>query len=195
MDYTILVNKGNLLDEDYMPDTLVEINEPTGAKIDVTYKNKLDAYAYQEFKLLQKEALSQGYEIFIDSSFRTYEYQKKLLKNFIESKGLNEAMRLCAPPGGSEHQTGLAIDVLVRRNNEMIEDVNEDDPELIWMRNNCYKYGYILRYPKGKEKITGYKYEPWHFRFVGIEAAMEMKKNNVLTLEEYTVYKEKKQIT
>ena len=195
MDYTVLVNKDNLLDKDYMPDTLVEINEPTGAKIDVTYMNKLDAYAYQEFKLLQKEALSQGYEIFIDSSFRTYEYQKKLLNNFIERKGLDEAMRLCAPPGGSEHQTGLAIDVLVRRNNEMIEDVNEDDPELIWMRNNCYKYGYILRYPKGKEKITGYKYEPWHFRFVGIQAAIEMKENNISTLEEYTVYKEKKQIT
>ena len=89
-----------------------------------------------------------------------------------------------AIPGSSEHQTGLAFDVAFIRNNEYSLIALETDPEIKWLLKNAYKYGFILRYPKDKENITGYSYEPWHYRFVGIKLAKMLYKNN-LTLEEY----------
>ena len=188
MDYTILVNKENLLGEYYVPEDLVEINEPTGSKIDTTYKNKLNKEVYAHFKDMQAAALEEGYEIFVDSSYREYAYQKRVFDNVALEKGLDHAMKFVAPPGGSEHQTGLAFDVIFRRNGEMIEEQKENDPEIVWLFANCYKYGFILRYPKSKENITGYSYEPWHFRYVGLELAEELHNKNE-TLEEYYALK------
>ena len=184
MDYSILVNKEHLLGEEYVPDTLVEIHEPTGEKLDKTYINRLDELAYKKFKIMQQAALEEGYEIFVDSSFRTYEYQKQVLDYNIEKNGLEYAEKYVAPPGGSEHQTGLAIDVIYRRDGVMIEDSDEKAPEIQWLFNHAHEYGFILRYPKGKENITGYNYEPWHFRYVGEDIANIIYNNN-LTLEEY----------
>ena len=184
MDYTILVNKENLLSKDYVPETMVEIHEPMGSKIDTTYMNRLDKEAYASFKLMQRDALKLGYEIFIDSSYRSYEYQERVFNATALEKGLDHAIKFVAPPGGSEHQTGLAIDIIFRRNGEMLEEQKEIDPEIIWLFANSYKYGFILRYPKGKEDITGFNFEPWHFRYVGLELAQELHENNE-TLEEY----------
>ncbi|MBR3229754.1 MAG: M15 family metallopeptidase [Bacilli bacterium] len=192
MDFTILVNKNTLLKEDYVPENLVEINEPTGEKIDKSYINRLNKTAYEFFKIMQKEALKQGYEIFIDSSYRTYEYQKLVFEKNVEEHGIEHAKKYVAPPGGSEHQTGLAFDVIARRNGIMIEKSSDEDPELIWMKENAYKFGYILRYPKDKEKITGFNYERWHYRFVGPEISIYMKENNIETLEEYHLLTNKK---
>ena len=191
MDYQILVNKEHLLSKDYIPETMVEIHEPMGSKIDLSYINRLDVVAYASFKLMQAEALKNGYEIFIDSSYRSYEYQERVFSSVTREKGLEHATKYVAPPGGSEHQTGLAFDVIFRRNNEMIEEQKETDPEIIWLFENSYKYGFILRYPKGKEEITGFNFEPWHFRFVGLELARELKQNNQ-TLEEYYSLKKSK---
>ena len=163
MNYKILVNKDNLLPENYVPEDMVEIHEPTGDKIDKNYVNRLDKEAYEHFKLMQKDALKKGYEIFIDSSFRTYEYQKIIFDKIVAEKGLDYAKYYVAPPGGSEHQTGLAIDIIIRRNGEFVDE-KEDDPEILWLNNNSYKYGYILRYPKDKEDITKISFEPWHYR-------------------------------
>ena len=184
MDFLILVNKENLLASDYVPDELVTVNEPMGSKIDKTYVNRLNAEVYRNFKLMQAAALKQGFEIFVDSSYRTYAYQETVFNSVAVEKGLDHALQYVAPPGGSEHQTGLAFDIIFRRNGEMIEEQLETDPEIIWLYENSYKYGFILRYPKGKEEITGFNYEPWHFRYVGKELALELHEKDI-TLEEY----------
>jgi len=191
MDFSILVNKENLLASDYVPDELVTIDEPMGSKIDKNYVNHLNAEVYRNFKLMQADALKQGFEIFADSSYRTYAYQEKVFNSIAIEKGLEHALQYVAPPGGSEHQTGLAFDVIFRRNGEMIEEQLETDPEIIWLYENSYKYGFILRYPKGKEEITGFNYEPWHFRYVGKELAMELHEKDI-TLEEYYELKKTK---
>jgi len=184
MNLEMLVNKENLLSKDYIPEDMVIINEPTGSKIDKTYVNQLNKEAYLQFKKMQLVAKENGYEIFIDSSYRSYEYQERVFNATALEKGLDHALKYVAPPGGSEHQTGLAFDVIFRRDGEMIEEQNETDPEIEWLFANAYKFGFILRYPKGKEDITGYNFEPWHFRYVGLELAKEITENN-LTLEEY----------
>jgi len=191
MDYTLLVNNNNLLSKDYVPKELIEIHEPMGIKLDKTYINKLNIKVYNAFKKMQKDAFKQGYEIFIDSSYRTYEYQKKIFDKTVKEKGINHAHKFIALPGGSEHQTGLAIDIIFRRNNKMIEEQNENDPEIKWLFSNAYRYGFILRYPKGKEKITGFNFEPWHFRYVGKKLAEEIYLKNI-TLEEYYIQNSKK---
>ena len=189
MDYQILVNKDNILNKDYVPEDLVEIYEPAGKKMDPNYINKLDKFVYQEFKEMQKDALLCNYEIFVDSSYRSFDYQQKVFDEIEAKKGLEYALRYCALPGSSEHQTGFAFDVIVRRDGVLIEETNENDPELIWLRDNSYKYGFILRYPKGKEEITGYNFEPWHFRYVGRDTALKMHDSGITTLEEYTITK------
>ena len=174
MDFTILVNKDNLLEWDYVPEDLVDINEPTGSKLDKTYQNKLNKVAYIFFKLMQQAAKEEkGYEIFIDSSYRTYGYQKRVFDSIVAEKGIEHAQKYCAS----------------RRNGQMIEESSEEDPELIWMKENAYRFGYILRYPKGKEEITGFNYERWHYRFVGPEVALEMREKEITTLEEYHEYR------
>ena len=184
MDFEMLVNKENLLSKDYIPEDMVEIHEPMGSKIDASYINSLNIEAYRWFKIMQVDAYKLGYEIFIDSSYRSYEYQERVFNATAAEKGLDHALKYVAPPGGSEHQTGLAFDVIFRRNGEMIEEQKETDPEISWLHRNAHKYGFILRYPKGKEQITGFNYEPWHFRFVGRELAMKLKESDQ-TLEEY----------
>lgn len=184
MDYTILVNKNCLLSADYVPENLVEIHEPTGSKLDNTYINRLNIEAYRAFKQMQKDALKEGFEIFVDSSYRTYQYQKKIFEDVVIKKGMKYALKFVAQPGASEHQTGLATDIIFRRNNKMIEEQSENDPEIKWLFLNAHTYGFILRYPKGKEKITGFCFEPWHFRFVGKETAEKIFDTG-LTLEEY----------
>jgi len=191
MDFTMLVNKENLLARDYVPEDMVEIFEPSGSKIDPTYVNRLHKEVYIQFKKMQAYAKELGYEIFVDSSYRSYEYQEKVFESTALEKGLDHAIKFVAPPGGSEHQTGLAFDVIFRRNGEMIEEQLETDPEIKWMTENAYKYGFILRYPKGKEDITGFGFEPWHFRYVGLDLAFEIHENNQ-TLEEYYQQKTKR---
>ena len=184
MDYTILVNKENLLSRDYIPEGLIEIHEPMGCKLDKTYVNRLNINVYQAFKEMQQDALKQGYEIFVDSSYRSYEYQERVFNNVALEKGREYAEKSVSVPGGSEHQTGLAIDIIFRRGTEMIEEQKEEDPEIKWLFANAHKYGFILRYPKGKEKITGFNFEPWHFRYVGKKLSEELFTSRI-TLEEY----------
>ena len=188
MDYEILVNKDNLLDENYVPENLVLVDGPTGKKLDDSYVNKLNLMAYKYFLLMQKDALRKGYRIYVDSSYRSYQYQKELFDDLVLKKGYDYAIKYCAVPGASEHQTGLAIDIIFKRNGIMIEQQSWRDPEIIWMINNSFKYGYILRYPLGKERITGYNFEPWHYRFCTPDLARRLY-NNSETLEEYHIRK------
>ena len=132
---------------------------------------------------LLKDAHALGLPLIVDSGYRSYDYQQVVLNALIKEKG-NDAYKLVALPGASEHQTGLAVDFAYYENGIYNDDVKEDDKEAIWLKNNCWKYGFILRYPKGKENITGYNFEPWHFRFVGLELAKKIYDED-LTLEEY----------
>ena len=178
MDYLILVNRENLLDKTYIPTDLVDCKSKYKEKIMV--KN----IVYKKFNELRREALKLGYNIDIMSGYRDFEYQDKIYNKLILEKGFNYAFRYIAPPGASEHQTALAIDVCIYRgNNCYIEHEIEEFPEIKWLHNNAHGYGFILRYPSEKENITGYNYEAWHFRYVGKIA--DYLYSNKLTLEEY----------
>lgn len=178
MNYLMLVNKNNMLDKDYIPHDLVDSKSKYKEGILVCKK------VYKMFNLMKKDALLKGYNIDIMSGYRDYDYQVNIYNNLVRDKGLNYAFRYIAMGGCSEHQTGLAIDICVYRdNNCYIEHDIIYMEEINWVKENAHKYGFILRYPEDKEDITGYNYEGWHFRYVG-NAASYIYFNN-LTLEEY----------
>ena len=175
-DIVVLVNKNNILPKDYIPSDLRLINNRYALN---------DKYLREEaavnFENLSADAATLGYKIIATSTFRNYEYQGKLFNEYTDSKGLEYALLCSAKPGHSEHQTGLAVDVMGSN-----EDYDEFEKaiEFNWIKENAHKYGFILRYPKGKEYITGFKYEPWHYRYVGIIHATNIY-NKKITLEEY----------
>jgi len=172
----VLVNKFYYLDEQYIPKNLVKIST------DFSSSDKyLVNVAQISFEYLAKKAKDEGYTIRAVSAYRSYNYQTNLYNNYVKTDGVKNADQYSARPGFSEHQTGLAVDV-----DNKITNFNdfENTKEFSWMQENAHKYGFILRYPKGKENITGYIYEPWHYRYVGIEIASFIHKNNI-TYEEY----------
>ncbi len=172
----VLVNKTYQLDDHYVPSDLETIS------ISYAYENKqLRREAKDAFENLSQEALSLGFRIVATSAYRDYDYQKKLFEEYVSDKGEVYALECSAKPGHSEHQTGLAVDVSGSNDDY---DEFESSPEFPWMKENAHRYGFILRYPKGKERITGFKYEPWHYRYVGTEVA-KIIYDEGLTLEEY----------
>ena len=142
------------------------------------YGNGLDATAYQAFLQLQADAAKAGHSIPLVSGYRSYSYQAQLYDSYVARDGQAAADRYSARPGHSEHQSGLAMDVGAIDNNY------GQTPAGQWLNAHCAEYGFILRYPQGKESITGYMYEPWHIRYVGSAAAKAIMANG-LTLEEY----------
>ncbi|MCM1132938.1 MAG: D-alanyl-D-alanine carboxypeptidase family protein [Ruminococcus flavefaciens] len=140
---------------------------------------------YSAFEQLSSAAADDGLDIYLSSGFRSYEYQNEIYTNYVAVYGQETADTFSARPGHSEHQSGLAIDV------NTIDDSFAGTPEAIWLEEHCIEYGFIIRYPKGKDGITGYKYEPWHIRYVGKDVAQEIHDASVacgdptLTLEEY----------
>ena len=194
MDYTILVNKDNRLDKDYVPNNLVITDENIDnfhGYLDPTLKPMIDSFVFKHFLIMQEDAKKEGFNIIIDSGYRSYKYQQDIWNDSVTKIGLEETKRIVAVPGASEHQTGLSFDVGYIINGIYTDDVKEEQEETKWLFNNSYKYGFILRYPKGKEEITGYKYEPWHYRFVGISLAKELYESDI-TLEEYYLKENKK---
>ena len=133
---------------------------------------------------MNEDAFKSGYYFILDSGYRSYAYQEKVLAKNICEKG-EEAYSYVALPGTSEHQSGLAIDVALKRNGEYTDQFDDSCDEIKWLHENCYKYGFILRYPKGKKDITGFNYECWHIRYVGLELSTYMHDNCIETLEEY----------
>ena len=131
--------------------------------------------AYDE---MVKDAAAAGLSLKSVSDFRSYATQEQLYKNYCNRDGQAAADTYSARPGHSEHQTGLAIDI------NCAGSGFDNTPEAKWLAENCWKYGFILRYPKGKENITGYQYESWHIRYVGKEWAKTITESG-LTLEEY----------
>ena len=186
LDVTVLVNKKNMLDSSYVPLKMYVVDENEGnfhQFKDASLKPMLSSDIKEYVDKLINDAQGLGLPIIVDSGYRSYNYQQVVLDALIKEKG-DEAFKLVALPGASEHQTGLAIDFAYYENGIYNDDVKENDKEAIWLKNNAWKYGFILRYPKGKENVTGYNFEPWHFRFVGLKLAKYLFKND-LTLEEY----------
>ena len=174
----ILVNKYNYLTKDYIPQNLEEIKKEYALK-----GMKLVNYAKDAFEEMARNAKLENLNIIAMSSYRSYNYQLNLYNNYVQKDGRELADTYSARPGYSEHQTGLAIDIY-----NGTTDYNNFDQtkEFEWMNNNAYKYGFILRYPKNKEKETGYNYESWHYRYVTKAIATYIHKNKI-SLEEYYV--------
>lgn len=144
----------------------------------------LEEKTYQQFLKLKEYVLKQGYEIEIESGYRSKEEQEQIFQEIQKEKGLEHTLKYVARPGYSEHQTGLALDFCLKENNQYYVDfAMQNHPVLKLVADNASNYGFIIRYPKDKEFITGYGYEPWHLRYVGSKA-LEITENN-LTLEEY----------
>lgn len=172
----VLVNKLNRLQSNYVPHDLEQIS------LNYATNNKfLRKEAKENFEKLSSDAKKIGYSIIAVSAYRDYDYQENLFNNYVKEKGENYALKCSAKAGHSEHQTGLSVDVMGSNNDY---DQFEKSKEFDWMKNNSYKYGFILRYPKGKEYITGFKYEPWHYRYVGKNIASIIYTEGI-TLEEY----------
>lgn len=144
------------------------------------YGSGLTNETLKAFNKMKEAAKNEGLNIYISSGFRSYATQRTIYNNYVARDGKAEADRYSARPGYSEHQTGLAFDV------NTISSAFDNTNEAKWLSKNCYKYGFILRYPKGKESETGYMYESWHFRYVGEEFASKLYNNgDWITVETY----------
>ena len=175
----VLVNKYYKLDSSYVPDNLVTIDSRYGNN------RKMQRDAYEAFKIMFEAATKEGLNFYAASPYRSYSYQQILYSNYVKSDGRNTADTYSARPGYSEHQTGLAVDLMTRNIKELSQFGSTK--EYKWLMENAHKYGFILRYPKDKEDITGYIYEPWHYRYLGIDTATKVYESG-LTYDEYYAY-------
>lgn len=169
-----LVNKYYYLDKNYVPENLVKIRN-----------TKLVQIAYDNFIKLQEAAKENGLTIYPTTAYRDYNFQSTLYNNYVKNDGIENADTYSARPGYSEHQLGYSTDLT----NGKFVDFSEFEytNEYKWLKDNAHKYGFILRYPKGKEYITGYMFESWHYRYVGIDIATYIYENEI-TYEEYYEY-------
>ena len=172
----ILVNKYYYLSPDCIPNNLETIS------INYARSNmRLVSSAKNAFEEMAQAAEKDGLKIIAMSTYRSYNYQQNLYNRYVKKDGKEKADTYSARPGYSEHQTGLAVDIC----NETEDYTNfESTQEFVWMNNNAHNYGFILRYPKGKENETKYQYESWHYRYVGIEVAKYIHEHNI-SFEEY----------
>ena len=142
--------------------------------------NCIDKTAMEAFLKMKADAMALGLNIYISSGYRSWYNQNNIYNYYVSIDGKTKADTYSARPGHSEHQTGLAFDL------NSIDDSFTNTDEGKWVHNNCYKYGFILRYPSGKESVTGYMHESWHLRYVGVELASKLYNDgNWITLEEY----------
>ena len=177
----ILVNRTHPLPDDFE----VELKSIGGG-------HRIDARAYDDYMAMVKAARKDGAYIYVTSSYRTMDKQITLHESKIEegvmmdysyAEAKERAAEVVAVPGTSEHQAGLALD-FVSAEYRRLDEKQEKTKGFQWLKENCYDYGFILRYPNGKTEVTGIIYEPWHFRYVGKKAALEIKETGQ-TLEEY----------
>lgn len=171
----LIVNKSYGLNKNYYPkDTYINLKNIECSKEGLC-KEVID-----NFNLMKNDARNNNLNIWIASGYRSYKYQQKLYNDYCLKYGEVKANNFSAKPGYSEHQTGLAFDL------NTIDDSFFNTLEYDWINNNCYKYGFIVRYPQNKEHITGYKFEPWHLRYVGYPLSKILYNNgDWITLEEH----------
>lgn len=177
-----LINKTNKLEKNYTPDNLVypAVNTVIKGKDN---RNLLRRNAAKSLEGMFAAAKKDGVILYLHSGFRSYDTQNLIYTTGIKKQS-SDSDDYIAKPGESEHQTGLAADLSSKEANFKLDDSFEKSAAYKWLTSNSYKYGFTLRYPKNKENITGYKYEPWHYRFVGKDIAQYLQKDQ-LTLEEF----------
>ena len=181
--YLVLVNKTHELPDNWEEVVKIDtVENSLGEKIRIEHKT------YEQFELLRDELLKEGVQIELDSVYRTVDEQQELWDDFTVKYGENYVKQYVAVPGFSEHHTGLAVDIFLIKDGEEIRENDSmiaDREDFAKVHALLPKYGFILRYPEGREDVTGYAYEPWHLRYVNSSrVAEEITKNN-LTLEEY----------
>ena len=177
---SLLTNKFYQLSEDYEPTDLKDISNVYS----YGENQKLRNDAYNAFIEMFNDAKKENVTLIINSSYRSYQDQKETYEKYLTWYGEDETNKLAAKPGFSEHQTGLAVDIQTYGSNK---SNFEQTDAFKWLKDNAYKYGFILRYPKDKEYLTGYSYESWHYRYVGTEIAQYIKDNNI-TFDEYYAF-------
>ncbi len=182
-DILILINKKNGFPSDYKPNDLTVPNVRFSFE-GPHEKQNMRKEAAQALESLFKAAEKEGIYLYAVSGFRSYSRQQAIYKNNVKKLGQIEADRISAKPGHSEHQTGFAMDITSKAAGFALSEEFAFTREGEWVAENAHKYGYIIRYEKGKEHLTGYKYEPWHLRYVGADAAKEIYEKD-LTLEAY----------
>ena len=175
-DTSVIVNKYHKLASSFVPSDLETISDKCSRGVN----RKMRHIAKVAFEEMCEAAKKDGITIYSGSAYRSYDYQLGLYNRYVAAYGFDEAETFSARAGYSEHQTGLATDIL----NARIDYISASDAEYTWLINNSYKYGFHLRYPKGKENITGYMYEEWHFRYLGTKIATELH-NLDITYDEY----------
>lgn len=177
VDGYLIANKTYALNENWVPtNTHIKITESMKGFC----RECIDNEAYKAWQEMKSDASALGLKLWIQSGYRGYYYQRDLYNQYVNRKGKAAADKSSARPGHSEHQTGLAFDL------NTITTSFKDTAEGKWVANNCYLYGYIIRYPEGKSDETGYIFEPWHIRYVGKELAKELYNNGTWrTMEEY----------
>lgn len=180
----VMVNKTRPLEpQTYSPSDLVVPDIPLRSNI-TDEESKLTYATADAFNKMAEEAKKEGIALTFESGYRSYDLQKRLYEYYASQQV--EADSYSAKPGYSEHQTGLAADVGGTSNPACnVKPCFADTPEATWLKKNAHKYGFIIRYPEGKQDITGYKYEPWHLRFTGIYLATQMRNKKITTMEEY----------
>ena len=182
IDYLVLVNKQNKLPDDW--EEKVKLSEAKNAWNETI---KVEKIALKHYWKLSDELKKEGVEIILDSSYRSVKEQQDLWKDFEKKYGIEYVKKYVAVPGYSEHHTGLAIDVVIKKDGKLIEendDMIKEREIFAKVHKKLAKHGFILRYPEGKDNITGYSYEPWHFRYVGKKVAEKIAKKDI-TFEEY----------
>lgn len=180
----VIVNKQHPLNpQTYNPNDLIFPN--VSLRIPGAEQMKMRKEAAAALEQMFQDASSAGFKLQITTAYRGYSYQKTLYDNYVAEQGKAIADTQSARPGYSEHQTGWAVDIRPQSGKCYLEACFGDMEEGKWLAAHAYQYGFILRYPESKTNITGYTYEPWHFRYVGKELAAEMHKQNILTLEEF----------
>ncbi|WP_197483430.1 D-alanyl-D-alanine carboxypeptidase family protein [Paenibacillus elgii] len=182
-DVAVLVNKTNKLPDSYKPQDLVDPNVPFTFK-EKLEKRKMRKEAAAALEKLFQAAKKDNLPLAGVSAYRSHETQKTVYDRYVKKDGEAAANKYSAKPGHSEHETGLAIDVAGSSGKCAAQDCFGATKEAKWLAEHAADYGFIIRYPEGKEGITGYQYEPWHLRYVGVDTAKAIVKQGV-TLEEY----------
>jgi D-alanyl-D-alanine carboxypeptidase len=181
----VVVNKlRHLQPKNYAPSDLVVPSIPlrTNSSNGEMHLRQIAATALQK---MTADAKAQGIYFMLASGYRSYALQVSVYNSEVTSYGQARADSESARPGYSEHQTGLAVDLEDSNRSCEVTDCFANLPEGKWLAANAYKYGFLLRYQQGKEAITGYRYEPWHIRYIGTDLSNEMHKDNTATLEEF----------
>ena len=178
--HLMLTNKFNSLDNTYNSDSMVTVSK----QYSYGENQMLTEETFNAFLNMFNAAKKENLTLIINSSFRSYEDQEEVYNDLKSTRGEEYANKIAAKPGFSEHQTGMAVDIQTYGSKA---STFEEFDEFKWLSNNAHKYGFILRYPKDKEYLTGYEYESWHYRYVGVEAATYIHENNI-TFDEYYAY-------